>query len=302
MKISDSPVTQHQFEASTFFVKRDDLLHHQFSGNKARKFMSLLTGDYPHISKIIGYGSVQANSLYSLAALCAIKKWQLTFYVDHIPSYVKNKPTGNYLGALSLGANIVDMSQLKERNNRHPAEYINDTYSELPETFIVPEGGRSPIAEEGVKELALEILNWKLLERRDDIVVALPSGTGTTALYLQKHLKKANIEVLTCACVGNKNYLIEQFNELDKSAPFPTILGQEEKHHFGRLVKQEYQLWLDLNEQTQIEFDLLYDPFMWQCLRDWLPKNPNKTLLYIHQGGIFGNESMIGRYRRLLNI
>jgi len=302
MKISDSPVTQHQFKKNTFFVKRDDLLHHQFSGNKARKFMSLLTGHYPHITHVISYGSVQANSLYSLAALCAIKRWTLSFYVDHIPHYVKQKPTGNYRGALELGANIIDMTTLKDRRGRHPSDYIEENFSNSPNIFIVPEGGRSPIAEQGIQGLALEILHWSQVEQRNNIVVALPSGTGTTALYLQKHLKHADIEVITCACVGNQEYLIEQFLEVDNHAPHPTILATQKKHHFGRLNPREYELWLMLMDQTQLEFDLLYDPFMWECLLDWIPNHPEKTILYIHQGGLLGNESMVGRYRRLLDI
>lgn len=302
MKLSESPTTQHRFNELTFFVKRDDLLHSQFSGNKARKFMSLLTGNYPNIKKLVGYGSVQANSLYSLAALCAIKKWSLTFYVDHIPNYVKQKPTGNYRGALDLGANIVDLSQLDDRNGRHAKEYINDTVTDRSETLLIPEGGRSPMAEEGVKALAQEILNWKLMERCENLVVALPSGTGTTALYLQKHLEQNDIEVITCACVGDKRYLQEQFLEVDGTSPHPTIIGTETKHQFGRLNQNEYELWQNLEAQTQVEFDLLYDPFMWQNLLKWLPDNPNKTLLYIHQGGILGNESMVGRYRHWLSI
>ncbi|MDV7104961.1 1-aminocyclopropane-1-carboxylate deaminase/D-cysteine desulfhydrase [Vibrio sp. TH_r3] len=301
MKLSDSPITQHTFNNVSFYLKRDDLLHHQFSGNKARKFMSLLTGEFPQVKQLVCYGSIQANSLYSLAALCAIRKWDLDFIVDHIPKYVKQKPRGNYRGALELGANIIDLSQVENRNGRHASQYILDNYSNRPNTLIVPEGGRSPIAEEGVKQLAQEIIQWTLVQPKQEWVVALPSGTGTTSLYLQKHLRPAEIKVITCACVGDKDYLIEQFAEVDNDAPHPTILASDKKHHFGRLSKNEYQLWQALEIQTQVEFDLLYDPFMWQCLLTWIPNNPSKTLLYIHQGGILGNESMVGRYRYWLD-
>lgn len=300
MKLSDSPVTLHRFNGVSFFLKRDDQLHQHFSGNKARKFMSLLENDFPLITRLAGYGSAQANSLYSLAALCAIKKWKLHFYVDHIPEYVKQRPTGNYRGALELGANIIDLSSLLDRQGQHASEYIKQNYRGRNDTLLIPEGGRSPIAESGIKTLAQEILSWKLMERINNLVVALPSGTGTTALYLQKHLKHAGIEVLTCACVGNKDYLRKQFNQLDSTAPQPTILGNEHKHHFGRLKEEEFYIWQELAQQTQIEFELLYDPYMWLCLKPWLTENRDKTLLYIHQGGLLGNESMLGRYRRYL--
>ena len=162
---------------------------------------------------------------------------------------------------------------------------------------MLPEGGRSQLSEYGVKQLALEILSWTRFENQYDFVVALPAGTGSTALYLHKHLKLHNIPVLTCACVGGSDYLTQQFNELGETE-HPQILPLPKKHHFGKLYKQDYQTWLDLQEQTDIEFDLLYDPLMWQCLEEWQADNPTKTIIYIHQGGILGNESMLPRYQR----
>ena len=70
MQLNHSPITKHKFEGIEFFLKRDDMLHPQFSGNKARKFMYLLQNEQPQIKTLISYGSPQANSLYSLAALC----------------------------------------------------------------------------------------------------------------------------------------------------------------------------------------------------------------------------------------
>ena len=49
-----------------------------------------------------------------------------------------------------------------------------------------------------------------------------------------------------------------------------------------------------MKEQTNIEFDLLYDPIGWNTLLDNI--DDNYTYLYIHQGGLIGNESMLQRY------
>lgn len=260
--------------------------------------MALMEGDFPLIDTLVGYGSAQANSLYSLSVLCACRGWQLKFYVDHIPDYVKQRPMGNYRAALEMGAEIIDLAQTEDRAGRHPQIYIQDNFSNYPNCLLLPEGGRSPLAEDGVKKLAQEILDWKVIERLDNLTIALPSGTGTTALYLQKHLYQAGIEVLTCACVGDQAYLTEQCRMLDADAPLPTMLGGDTKHHFGRLDKKNYLIWQALQEQTHVEFELLYDPFMWRCLQDWLEQNPAKNLLYIHQGGTMGNETMLPRYER----
>ncbi len=295
MKLSQSPITQHSFNEHKFFLKRDDLLHSHFSGNKARKFMMLLEEQNPDITTLISYGSAQSNAMYSLAALAQIKGWSFEFYVHHIPSWLKNAPIGNYRGALDLDMKITAMQDVG--SDLHPSKYITDIRGLDSSALLIPEGGRAHIAEEGVKQLAREILEWTRFNTKEQFTVALPSGTGTTALYLHKHLSPHGIEVLTCPCVGDKNYLVEQFNMLDEPS-HPRILYVRDKHHFGRLYKEDYETWKSLYQQTDLEFDLLYDPYMWQCLAPWLHENPDKTLLYIHQGGLLGNESMLPRYQR----
>lgn len=57
--------------------------------------------------------------------------------------------------------------------------------------------------------------------------------------------------------------------------------------------KWKFYFSADIKQECQIEFDLLYDMLGLSIAlkREW--KNP---LLYIHQGGISGNSSMLERY------
>ncbi|WP_162046652.1 pyridoxal-phosphate dependent enzyme [Vibrio taketomensis] len=299
MKLADTPVTQHQFSNIPFYLKRDDQLHPQFSGNKARKFMALLEDDFPAVTTLIGYGSSQANSLYSMAALAHLKGWQLEFYVDRIPQWLMETPTGNYRAALALGAQVIPVAE----SESHPVDYIEQIRQPDEHCLFVPEGGRCELAEYGVTQLANEIAEWILTQPKQQWAIALPSGTGTTALFLHKALKHHDqldehaIEVITCACVGGSAYLRLQFEQLGET-DHPTIIEPATKHHFGKLYLQDYRIWQQLQQQTGVEFELLYDPMMWQCLLDWYPNNRDKTLLYIHQGGLLGNESMLPRYQR----
>jgi len=50
-----SPIDSITFEGHSFYLKRDDLLHPDFSGNKARKFHYFLENDFPNIKKIMLY-------------------------------------------------------------------------------------------------------------------------------------------------------------------------------------------------------------------------------------------------------
>ncbi len=325
MKLANSPITQHRFHQHTFYLKRDDQLHSHFCGNKARKFMQLLEMLLPEVTTLVSYGSAQSNSMLSLAALAKIRGWKFEFYVDRIPHWLKATPRGNYRAALELGANIISVSEkLKDSSpdkqtadkqnvdgqtvdrqttdltaspSLTPEQYIKQVRTLSPSCFFVPEGGRFQMAEYGIKQLAREIVDWTRFEADKEFVVALPAGTGSTALYLQKHLQPHGIEVLTCACVGGNEYLKQQFLELEPDT-HPTVISSDRKHHFGKLYQQDYQTWQALLEQTDIEFDLLYDPLMWQCLLPWLDNHPDKTLLYVHQGGLIGNETMLARYQR----
>ncbi|MGC9492065.1 1-aminocyclopropane-1-carboxylate deaminase/D-cysteine desulfhydrase [Vibrio genomosp. F10] len=296
MILNNSPVTQHRFQDIEFFLKRDDKLHSQFSGNKARKFRWLLNNNDETITTIIGYGSAQANSLYSLAALASIKGWQLEFYVDHIPHWLKKTPIGNYRGALDLGAKVIVVKEAIS-TPLHPADFIAQVRQPDECCIVVPEGGRSTSAALGVTELAEELLQWARYDSSQRCVVALPSGTGTTSLYLSQYLKPHGIEVLTCPCVGGRDYLIQQFHQLEPHN-HPEILTLDSKHHFGQLDHEDYLIWQQLLEDTYVEFDLLYDPMMWRCLLKHRQYLEDKTLIYVHQGGILGNESMLPRYQR----
>ena len=51
----------------------------------------------------------------------------------------------------------------------------------------------------------------------------------------------------------------------------------------------------DLKKKINIEFDLLYDPIGIKTFLS-LQKEEKFTYLYIHQGGIKGNETMCERY------
>ncbi|MDC0609635.1 1-aminocyclopropane-1-carboxylate deaminase/D-cysteine desulfhydrase [Vibrio sp.] len=296
MALSHSPVTEHNFRGFPFYLKRDDLLHPHFSGNKARKLKTLMEEPLPHIKTLISYGSPQANSLYSFAALAYLRGWEFEFYVDHIPEMLINHPIGNYKGAIGLGAKVIPVQQRAEKGT-HPKDFINDIRQPDESCLVIPEGGRCGLAEEGINSLACELLDFIRLHQLQNVVVALPSGTGTTAIFLHNQLKEHDVEVLTCACVGDNQYLESQFKELKPDTTFPTVLSLEKKHHFGKLYDEHYAIWDELKLETQVEFELLYDPIMWRCLEEWLPNNQDKTLIYLHQGGILGNQSMLARYK-----
>ena len=259
-------------------LKRDDLIDPDFSGNKARKFAWFLDHDMPHIRRVVSYGSPQSNAMYSLSVLAKMRGWSFHYYCDHIAAFLRDNPHGNYRYALENGMEIIEGE-------------VPETFGE--ETLLIEEGGRQEEAAYGLRMLA-ESLQRELPDTK--IPVFLPSGTGTTAFFLQQFLPNP---VFTTPCVGSATYLLEQFETLAKkrSVRMPLILESSKKYHFGKLYREFFKIWIELKNQTGVTFDLLYDP------NGWLTILANREILgekicYIHQGGLIGNESMLLRYQR----
>lgn len=279
-----SPVDTITFENKTYYLKRDDLLHADFSGNKARKLAWLLDKAPLGIKRIVSCGSNQSNAMYSLSVLARIKGWEFIYVCDHVPSHLKFNPIGNYAHALNNGMQLfVD----HERRDRALS------FAEDKTTLFIEEGGAQEEAAYGIKILAKEIELWAY-ENNIEPSIFLPSGTGATALYLERY---TSFDVYTCNCVGKPSYLEEQFRALESDERlWPTILTPPKAFHYGKPKRELYEVWEKLKDTCDVEFDLLYDPVGWVTLLHHEAQIP-QPILYIHQGGVKGNVSMLERYR-----
>lgn len=280
------------------------------TGNKARKLDYYLSSDFPGVTRVISYGSVQSNMLYSLSILAKIKSWALEFYVDHIPNNLSSNPRGNYAAALALGADVRVAPRSFVENESGLKKYVQEeVLIDISDAIYISEGAASGEAERGLEQLAEEIELWVRQSQIEHPKLMLASGTGTTAYFLQQHLP---FEVLTCACVGSAEYLYTQFSMLaGNKKNYPTILselsdseGCAHKFQFGKLYRDLFLLWQEVRCETGVTFDLLYDPIGWKYMIAYLESKKVKSsestpeIIYLHQGGLLGNETMLQRYER----
>ncbi len=282
LDFSRSIIEPIQFRGKDYLLKRDDLIHPEFSGNKARKFYYYFQADLSAYHTLVSYGGNQSNAMYSLSALAKLKNKKFKYYSRPLPKFLRNKPIGNFLLALENGMQFIKI----------------DSFENIPtykgELFIV-QGGREPHAEPGVKLLAEEITSYAQAHKLNQLSVFLPSGTGSTAVFLQKHLK---FPVYTTPCVGDESYLREQFTELVKNKNSqPKILHFNRKYAFGKPYGEFYNIWKEVQQATQRPFDLLYDPLGWKTV-DYFYKQLPKPIIYVQCGGLSGNETMEKRYLR----
>ena len=200
-----SPTSKIDLEGRVFYVKRDDLLYPHLAGNKFRKFYSLLHTSNSDYNKIISYGGTQSNAMLAIAFLCKTKKWLFEYYTKPLPKKMKEQRLGNFYESKKLGMKHIEIDTLMYK------DYIAGLgVSTEKKTFLLDQGGANKLAQEGIELLAQEIIAEPLGIKS----IAIPSGTGTTALYLALALPE--YKVYTIACIGNTDYLKEQMQALHK--------------------------------------------------------------------------------------
>ena len=201
-------------------------------------------------------------------------------------------PFGNYKEALSLGMEACVADQTLT------LAHVKSHYKRDSDTLFLAQGGADRRAAEGLKLCAKEINAYLKSRNISQASIVIASGTGVSALYLQQHVDQA-YQVYTVACVGDKDYLYGQMNELSQGIRcLPTILSPLKKYQFGTCYPEHLAMYYKLKEQTGIEFDLLYDPLTWQVMLEFYHELP-QPIIYLHCGGVSGNESMLKRYHYL---
>lgn len=292
MKLTNSPMHILSIWGKEVFIKRDDLLHPYLNGNKARKFYSLFHQPESTFNSIISYGGSQSNAMLSLAWLSHLKQWHFTYYTKSLPSHLKENPSGNLFEASKQGMELVEIPHA----SFDPYIETLSSQSLLDTELLVRQGGADTYAEEGLKILADELNCFVFKKQFTEVNIILSSGTGTSALYLNKYLND-HCKLYTVPCVGNPDYLLQQWQRLGNAPKkFPRILKLSKKITFAKPDKAIYGIYQELLS-AGMEFDLLYDSLTWLAVKTYWAEFKELPLIFVHTGGVHGNQSQLERYR-----
>jgi len=286
-----SRVDSVKFRDRSFYIKRDDLLDTCLSGNKFRKLYTLLQTPNETYKKVISYGGTQSNAMYAISCLCRQKGWEFHYYTKNLPQFLKDGVEGNLELALANGMIVHEVAHEDFDMKVQALKKIEEE-----KTLIISQGGADETSKEGVSLLAKEINEWKEEKGIKDLYVVLPSGTGTTALYLQEFLDR-EISLYTSVLVGDENYQRQQWQRLSVG-PYPNVFKSQEKKKFAKPYSEYLQMHQELLNATGITFDLIYAPRTWIQLLENI-KDEEGEILYIHTGGVSGNQTMLERYEHM---
>jgi len=177
LNISFSPIHSLKINAPgniNILVKREDLLHPEFGGNKWRKLKynieAFKNGNYSHI---ISFGGAFSNHIAALANICnhysipSVAIIRGEFDDPDNPTITKARSKGMH----------VHFVPKQEYRLKEESDLISSIINSYDNPFIVPEGGSNQYAFKGVSEIQDEINNQKV--KPDYIFLA--AGTGMTA-------------------------------------------------------------------------------------------------------------------------
>lgn len=283
-----SPVDLISVNNHFFFIKRDDEIDTCLSGNKYRKLKALIDTPKEAYNKIISYGGNQSNAMFSIACIAKEKGWHFDYYTKSVASLIKQNPKGNYKKALDLGVHFIEIAHSAWEET---IQKLNATT--FDGTLFIRQGGANGIARQGIKELVIEINHWKKQHNVEKLNLVTPSGTGTTALFLAA---ETDDTVYTTPCVGDKAYLLEQMCLIQPPPENLKILQTNKSYAFAKPYIELYAQHKTLFDASLIEFDLIYAPVMWTALFENLD-DIYGTIMYIHSGGVSGNETMLESYK-----
>ena len=275
-----------QRHALQLYVKRDDLLHPQVSGNKWRKLKyNFLETQRLGFQTILTFGGAYSNHI---AATAAAGKATGIETIGIIRGH-ELTPQSNQTLALAQANGMKLIFVTREQYQDKDA--LTQIYGQ--NCYLMPEGGSNALAAKGVAEVVSEI-NIQLGHAPAYLATAL--GTGGTFAGLCKGAKQLDTQVLGFAALKNGQYLLPQIQEWAETPPeinladaiFWDACGQG----YGKTTPDLQRFVRDFEQQTGILLDPVYTAKMffklYQLIESGAYFPANSTIVALHTGGLQG--------------
>lgn len=268
------------------FMKRDDLIHPEVSGNKWRKLLPFLEAfQESGKSELLSLGGAYSNHIAALAA--AGRMLQVpTVGIIRGDAVSAENATLTAARANGMKLKFVERSVYRQRNE---ADWLAELQSAHPHAFVIPEGGSDPLALTGVAGIVEEL-------GQEFDILATPCGTGTTlAGLLCAVLPDVQVWGFS-ALKGDKN-LGSRVQSFIERSPEKAVIPRWQvwdAYHFGGFARWTPEL-IDFirsfRQHTGILLDPVYTSKMMYGLFDLIRKDvvpPGSRVLAIHTGGLQG--------------
>lgn len=280
------------------YLKREDLVHREISGNKYWKMFYNVKNymEQPKNSRlIITFGGAFSNHIAAAAAV-GEKFGVKTIGVirgEELKDNWQDNPT--LVGAKRRGMDFLFVTREEYRDKEKITIALQEQY---PEALIVPEGGTNELAVRGVQYM----LDGRTQEF-DYLCTAVGTGGTLSGLskYVEEHQKVLGFKVVKDASIEER---IEKFSGKDNYTLFEAHDGK-----YGKITDENIDFVNDFYQKHQIPLDPIYTGKMMRHLLDLIDRNyfpENSKVLAFHTGGLQGilgaNELLKKQGRTLIKI
>lgn len=272
------------------FVKRDDLIDTEVSGNKWRKLKYNIEQALANKNNsIVTFGGAFSNHLVATAAACKLIGIRCVGIVRGEELNSNSNETLKRCTQYGMELKFVSRSEYALRND---SLYLKDIHLEFENSFVVPEGGANFYGMIGCQDIIKEI-------EQDFDHVFIAQGTTTTScgvlMALSEKTKLHVVPVLKGfdSLSEMKNLLNYSLFDDELTDDLLQKVEVHEEAHFGGYGKYNTEL-LDFIKEFYKQHGVPLDPIytgkvMFELMRKVkLNELNNSKILFIHTGGIQG--------------
>jgi len=275
------------------YIKRDDLIHPEISGNKWRKLKyNLKDATAQNKKTILTFGGAYSNHIAATAAVGKLYDLN-TIGVIRGEETLPLNPT--LLQAEKDGMQFLYVSRSDYRE-KHTPEFVHILHEELGDFHLIPEGGGNKLGTKGCKDIVNEIdINFDY--------ILTDCGTGTTLAGICDALGE-NQKAIGIPVLKGGEFIANEVKALlgDAYSSIENQYSLETDYHFGGYAKYKLELiefMRQFYQETSIKTDPIYTGKLFYALVDLIKKDhfeKGSTIVVVHTGGLQGIEGFEQRY------
>lgn len=280
------------------FLKREDLIHPQISGNKYWKLFYNINSyldQNPENPFVITFGGAFSNHIAATAALG--KEYQLkTLGIirgEELQEKWQENPTLKLAHQNGMDFRFVTREEYRDKETLTPI-----LEKEFPHALIIPEGGTNEHAVEGIQFMLNE-------ETKSFDYLCTAVGTGGTIAGISKFAEDVQ-KVLGFKVVDDKS-LYNKVLKLSAKNNFELVEAHDGK--YGKITDENIRFINDFKQKYGIQLDPIYTGKMMRKLFEMIEENyfpEGSKILAFHTGGLQGisgaNELLRKQNRHLIDI
>ena len=283
------------------FIKRDDLIHPQVSGNKWRKLKyNLAAAKDQQQHTLLTFGGAFSNHIHAVAAAGKVYGFQ-TIGLIRGERIDPLNTTLAFAEAQGMQLHFISRSTYRQKNTKEFQEQLQEQFGDF---YSLPEGGTNPLALKGCAEIIDEL--QKQLPSTPDYV-ATCCGTGGTIGGMIQGSYGTNIKILGIAALKG-DFLTTEVKQLLAIANIKSTNNWSifNDYHFGGYAKFKPPLIDFINNFKRthgIALDPIYTGKLLYGLIDLIQQDyfeKGSTIVAVHTGGLQGIEGFNTRYGALI--